>query len=222
MSGLKRFTSLSPKELSELTDEQVDNYIDLEIAFSGIKMLNPPVYKDISKFDIEKSVEAYSCRGKIFKKEEDAVTFSKMEVVEESYDYNIDSAYKWLKSENQYSDVGVKTLKYYNKEDVTSIGVTLKKNKNTEQNNSDLKYEWNDYQKEISDIKTEIYDAISDAKKYYSDLDKAKEDYDRYLRLSGDDVKIAKNFFYEAYKDDKEELVRAIIGDEEFDVRTNG
>jgi hypothetical protein len=210
---MKRYYDLSKQELNDLSNEDIQRYIDIEIAYAGIIPVRNPEQPAIFKPSIEPKEVAYEVHGNLFKNADDAMTFSKMDKLSAEYNWSkAGSDYKWLEPKTDY-DGGVKTVKFYKKEDIASIVEELTASRKAKElYDADLK-EYNKYCEKISTIQTSIIDAIREARYFFSDVKAAKSLYDKYIKLADGNVETATNFIKDAYKD-KQEILDELLGKE--------
>lgn len=211
--SVKRYADLSSSELAELTDDQIQHYIDVEIAYAGIIPCEKPVLDTVPEISIEKKESALKCRGILFVKEEDAVAFSKMETLDEGYDNKAGFNYKFLVPSPYYGK-SIEPASFYSREDVILLAAQLEKAKRIESENKSKSKEWESYQNNISSIESEVYNAVRDAKGEIEEINKAKRAYQKHLSLSGGNKDIAEKFFRDAYKDFGEEWISKVINEE--------
>ena len=188
---MNRYTNLTGKELSELTDEQVKRYIDIEIIYNQIIPMEKPTITKPCEPTVEQTVVAYEFAGMIFESQEDAAKVATMTRFETTYINNMYN-YKYLSKSNDF--YGVKTVKFYSKENLMVLKDEIEHyNTLTNKYDNDWK-EYNDYEKEISSIKNNVWSAINEAKDNIKKVKSMASTYEKYLDLSEGDKDIAWNF----------------------------
>jgi hypothetical protein len=198
MTELKRYHEFIDEEMAALTTEEINNLIELEIAYDGILPVQCPESPKLQDIGIVKDQEFFECNGEFFIHEADAIAFSKMAVFKESYNYNIGYDYKWLERIN---DMPVKKVSYYSEDCITQRQKLIQERTQAKNEYSKKKEAYDKFTKATSSIRKDVWE------KYYKALEKeqqvkyAKEQYAKYLSLAKNDEEIAIGFFKNAYKD---------------------
>lgn len=196
---MKRFKELSKEELATLTDEQTQYFIDIEIAHEGIMPVLEPQYFAVPTVDIKPTEVAYECHSQLFKHKEDAIKFSEMEKLNDSYEYAIGSDYKFLTAKSDYGN-DVKTKYFYKKEELEKIQLTLQDISRIQSKNKEQEKEYKNFIDETAKIRETIYEAINEAQDEIREIEKAKNVYAKHLSLADGNKEIADKFFKDAYK----------------------
>ena len=209
---MRRYTDLTKKELAELSQEELDRFIELELAYAGVTPVMYPVKPMIKEIALDMSEVAYEVFGVLFKNQEDALTVSKMEVFREDYDYyGAGYNYKYLKLNDNN---GVKAEKYYKKEEVLAIKDVLKGNRLLEEEYGKQKKMYDAFLKDTEAIRDSVREAVTAAHTFFQRVAAMKLQYQRYLTLAEGDEKIARNFFDSAYGALEEEYETAVFSSE--------
>jgi len=225
MENLKVFEQLTDNELLSLSQEDIDWYIELKKAETGIKIIKcpeTPIYREIPKTDLK----LYDVLGLNFESLEDATDIANFVNTKISSAFNIHSDY-WNSRSEKYAEpyngklAEVKIESVYKQETYNSIKDVILSNKKIEDSYNELKREYDDEQDKSQEIINNIYNKISDARerrnKFIEYIDRIKD----YLRLSNGNEDIAWNFFTKAYEIDVETKNR-IIENEEYINCVNG
>jgi len=194
---MKRYYDLSREELCDLSSEEIQNLIDLEIAYAGILPIlepNPPKLTDVV---IEKNVKMYRVHGLLFKSNEDAAIIANMDVYQESYDY-YGAGYDYKYAERRDNEA-VTTVNFYNKDRVKNLRADLSINKELKDKYDKDKSEYDKWYKETSTIRDKVRGAINKAWEEKRELELAQSMFQKYLRLADNDEEIARTFFRDAY-----------------------
>jgi len=214
---MKRFDEYTTEEMAQCTEEELQNLIDLEIAFAGIKPVLP-VSKTESKEKIEEivkpTVEAYCCHGITFLNQEDAILFSNMKIKKQTYKYNIGGNYVYLQDYTQYDNKGVTKEFFYNEDDLEQVKNQLLNIKKIKDKINEQKKEFEKFVSDTEEIRETVYDYYDDAIEFMREVKNAQEIYNKYLSLASGDEKIAKKFMKDAYAANLE-ILHKIIGDQE-------
>jgi hypothetical protein len=206
---MKRFRDLSKEELVTLTDEQIQNFIDIEIAYEGIMPVLEPQYLAVPAIDIKPTVAVYECHSQLFKNKEDAIKFSEMEKLESSYEYSIGSDYKYCSQKSDYGN-DIKTKYFYKKEELEKVQTTLQDISRIQNRNNEQEKEYKNFIKETSKVRQSIYETINEAQDEIAEIEKAKKIYEKHLSLADGNKEIADKFFCDAYKNFPE-IIEKII-----------
>ena len=210
-----RFSDLSIEEKLKLTDEEVDEFIDLECAFGGIKLI--PCPGEPVKPEMEEK-ETYYQIGYIgdlkFKNIEDAEKVIKLlktcDMVKISYlgDYNYVSEVK-----NFSKQVNVYTV--YSKEDIEKNKGELERYSKKKDSYDELKKE---YDREL-ERKTLEEDKIWDEINHLRDIKKMQDDivviYQKYCVMAKENSEVAMQFLQNAYSD-KLDKIKETIGEGKY------
>ncbi len=208
---MKRYQDYTKEEMAELTTEEVNRLIELEIAYEGIIPVEEPELKKVPTVDIKPSIEAYSVYGLYFKDSDKAHTLAELDPLEDAYDYSLGSEYKYLKKkESLICTKGVEKVKFYDKNELTKISSLLKEKKDVEKQNESASQEWEEYNRSIQSIRDGVWDFYYKACNAKSKLETAQKHYEHHKVLADGNEEIAQNFFKEAYKDFPEILEKVI------------
>lgn len=206
---MKRYEDLSRDELAALTQEELQWYIDIEIAYEGITPVPQPV--PVPDFDpgIKQTVNAFEVCGLIVMNIKDAQTIAAIDVYNSDYDYyGAGSNYKYLTE--KYGNHEIRNVVFYKKDEVDRIKHQLKDRKEELERYSSDKREWDKYQDETRKCHERVMNAHYEALEYQRKLAYGKQQYERFLGLAEGDTGIANRFFYDAFKRD-EELLAVIL-----------
>lgn len=205
---MKRYNELSKDELSQLTEEEIKTLVELEVAYAGVLPVICPVSPIKPEVSIKAEICAYECFGLIFKRLEDAVALSGMEVMSSEYDYRgAGCSFHWLMPKTYGKAVEKKS--FYTQEDVMSI-----KDKQSEYNKAKSNYDselsaYEKYSSSISKIKEAVYSTYYEALNFKKSVELANIQYKKYLGLAEQNHEIALKFFLDAYKD-YPEIIEAV------------
>jgi len=210
-----RFSDLAIGEKLELTDEEVNKFIELECAFEGVKLIpcpEVPVEPKMEKKETYYQIDYISDLQ--FRNMEDAVKVLELlktcEMVGISYLGN----YNYIKGKN--FDRQINTYTAYSKEDVEANKEELEGYKRKKSSYDELKKE---YDKEL-ELKTLIEDKIWDEVNHLRSIKQMQDDiivtYQKYYVMAKEDSVIAMQFLRNAYSD-KLDKIKETIGEEKYD-----
>lgn len=195
---MRRYTDLTKKELSELSEEQRNHYIDLEIAFAGIvPVLQPQPFLQREPL-LEKKDLVFNIFGDFYVKTlEDVEAISKIQIFTSKYDYyKAGYDYKFMEE----TEVSATPTKFYLKEDIDHQGTALKEYKDKKEAYQTEFKEYESFLKKTQDIRKEFDNAYNAAIKFYASVELARKQYARFLELTEGNKEIARNFFTDCYK----------------------
>lgn len=207
--SVKRYNDLTVTELANLTEDQIQHYIDVEIAYEGIIPCEQPILEAEPEIIIKPTVAATECRTILFVKEEDALTFSKMEILTIGYSNKAGYNYGYLVPESECNNT-VRPVTYYKKSDVIDLAVQLEKAKRIKNENDSKLKEWNKYQSDTSDIVSSVFKAVSDAKTEVAEIKQAQKVFQKHIELAEGNREVALKFFHDAYKDYGDEWIDSV------------
>lgn len=202
---MKRLDEFSRDELVSLTQEEIQDLIDLECMYNGKPlMIEEPKYLEVPEVP-EMDVVTYEVAGHIFTNKSDAMNVK--DLIENAHsriklDYNnCDYSQKYVRKilDSDYEKtVSLKTGKAYSREQFSQIKVILAKIKEIKDANDEAKKSYDDIVEERKDIVSMVNDEISNAINETYEIDKAVVAFERYFKLSNEDTDIAMNFFEES------------------------
>ena len=206
----KRVEDYTKEELVELNGDQVNNLIDLEIAYDGIIPAQAPTMAMPEKPTIEKTVEMYEIHGLLFKDKEDAEAVVGLKVYEEGYDYNgAGYNYKYIKDLREPSVI---KKMFYDKLAVDNLSEEIKEYNRLKDEYDSALGEYQKYTSKTSKIRDYVYETINGARQYMSDIKTAIDTYKKYLSLTDNDENVSIKLIKDAYKngDKMDILIKAM------------
>lgn len=205
---MRRFSDYSKLELAELNEDQINELIELEIAYAGVKPVIAPKQSTLEDVGISANVIAFELCGLVFENESDAVAVSGMKILQEEYDWNLGSDYRWCERER---DKSIKKKFYYKREDVRRVQKALSENKHKKEIYDKDDSEYKKYIDKTSKVRNDVWEAVDEAKTAKREIDFAKQNYEKYLGLSDNNKDIANKFFIDAYKESPE-IIEVVLG----------
>jgi hypothetical protein len=201
-----RYSDLTHEELIVLKEEDIDRYIDIEIAHEGIMPVACPEVPTVAEEGIVQSEIAYEVGGLLFKNEEDAIKVSMMAQVKSSYDYSSGGYdYMWL---DPVFERSVAKKMFYKQSDVVRIKDILQKNAAKRKDYDNQKTKYDKYLKNTGQIRESVYSLYHDALRLEEEYRGAEKILAKYKDLSGGDEAIATSFFRNTYKERPDILKR--------------
>lgn len=202
---MKRLLELTREELVTLSEVEIKDLIDLECMYNGKPvMVDEPDYIEVPTMP-EMDVETFEVSGHVFTNTSDAIKVKELiESLESRSKLDYSSSNYDLKLVRKLSDydyekpITIKKGRAYSKETYALVKPTLDKIKEINASNAKLKEAYDELLECRSEVETKVYDAISNAKDDTYAINQAINAYQKYLRLSNNDSKVAMNFFKES------------------------
>jgi hypothetical protein len=207
-SNMKMINDLTHEELIRLTEQDLQHYIDLEIANDGIKFIQRPELRTPTEVPLLADDLYYEVAGVFYKTQEDAQIASGLQTYHTSYDYNIGYNYKSVES----NEVNVITpYRFFKKEALAKVKKTLIDNEEIKVTNKELEEAYKKFEGKIEGCKDKVYSLYSAACTKEREINNAIAAFNRYLELAENNVDIALNFFNKAYIDENISIKEAAL-----------
>lgn len=204
---MKRINEMTREELLQVTEEQRQTLIDLEVAHAGIMPVLEPVYEQVEAVPLEKKDLVYEVHGLYIRNKEDAEKLANIEVCGYSYEDSVGYDFKYL-TEPELGKIEIK--KFFLKSDIAAAKGLLKRKAAIEARNSAKRKEYQEYESKIKDIVDHVYCKLEEAHEWKAKLDHAVSIFERHLKLAEGNYGIAVNFFKSAYGEDSE-IAREVL-----------
>ena len=205
---MKRVDSLMHEELIVLTEQDIERFIDIEIAHIGIMPIACPVVPNLETEGIIASEVAYEVGSILFKNEADAIAVANMETFNSEYDYHAGGYdYKWL---NPIVDRTVTKRIFYKQTDIARIKEILQRNKTKREEYETRKREYDKFLGETGKIRDSIYKTYHAALAFQREIDDAKAVLEKYRGLANGDQEVAISFFKNTYKA-REDILEKVL-----------
>jgi hypothetical protein len=202
---MKTFEHLNDTELVSLTQDEINHYIKLKKAETGVRLLtlpDTPTYQDVPSPD----VELYEVAGYAFADKQkaqeiaDAINKNISLAFKVDYDYwgSGSSDYKYAKPyDGSLEAIGIQRV--FSQPVYNSIKTVIASNKKVREAWEKLKSEYEAEDEKATEIVNNIYDAINPARDRLAQFQTYKTRITEYLQLANGDRDIAWNFFDKAY-----------------------
>lgn len=192
---MKRYTDLSVEELANLTDEQIQKFIDIEVAFAGVQMVPKPLSYEPFNFQVKPAMKAYSVKGVLVASRKVAETLQQSIVYQENYNYP-DYDHKYLE-EQKTQEIDIR--EFYLKEDLETVKTQVAAAKKAEAEFKAANKLFCEYEQQTSAFQTEVLEVVNTARRIMDQRRQAQVAYDKYLNLADGNEKIAVKFFRDAF-----------------------
>lgn len=205
---MKRYTDLTMEELNALTDEEVQKFIDIEVAFAGIQMVTKPMPVETSRIVIVPTVTAYHVKGVLVEDLEVAKVLQGTVVFKENYNYP-DYDRKYL---TEQTEASIETKQFFLQEELEKVKGQIMAAKEAETAYKAASKVYCEYQQQIDAFQQEVLDAVRNARQVMYQRQQAQVAYDRYLDLADGNEEIANKFFRDAFRG-QADVLNYILGD---------
>lgn len=223
---MKTFNELTKRELCELSEMQVDAYVDIELANQNITKpisvsIDFPKFVSIVDKAPEKDMEIYECGGYTFADMESAQRFSTfvgtLPLVRTNYDWSVGSEHKYVQ-EQMFETPSVAIVKCFSEAKYRAVaeqlkhlkGVKEKQNReNNEVVNDVINYD------AIDSVRYQIKSKVREAIEFFAKVEKVADDYNKYFSITNDSIKAYETLYTvyniqdQEFKDEVTELLKA-------------
>jgi hypothetical protein len=206
---MKRYTDLTREEMANVTHDELQKFIDIEIAYAGIIPADCPEPLPPSDIVLTKNDTAYEVCGSIYVKTiKDFEALSKIKLYKSAYDYyGAGYDYQYLEE----VDIECKSpANFYSKDEVQTAAIKLKERRELKEAYEVKKKEFDKFEKDTYETRKAVMDVYNEAVNFKNSVNQALEQFKKYMDLSSQDEVIAKRFFREAYKN-RPEIIEAVF-----------
>jgi hypothetical protein len=205
---MKRYTDLSMEELNALTTDEIQMFVDIEVACAGIQMVIKPLPIEVSRIAIVPTISAYSVKGVIVEDLEVAKVLQNAVVYTANYNYP-DYDRKYL---DEKKDPGIETHQFYRKEELDQVKSQVTAAKEAETDYKAASKVYCEYQQQTDAFQHEVLGAVANARQVVYQRQQAQIAYDHYLNLADGEALIAAKFFRDAFKG-QVDVLNHVLGD---------
>jgi hypothetical protein len=205
---MKRLEEMGKMELADLTDDQVQRLIDLELAHSGLVRMAEP-----EKVEVPESTKMNPI-GRVYKVMGSDIGFSSEEDARKFFELKpIRLGYSWPGAEKLYyidSPRGetIDIISVFDKTLAENVG-----NGPAERVwkiNESAKEKYRQNYKQVSDVATDVWNRIIESREFKREVNAARAALDKYIVIvEGDEIK-ARKLFYLAYKSSPDIMVEVV------------
>lgn len=205
---MRQFDELTDEEILDLTDEQIERYVDLACAQEGVPFL-PPEPKKPEETAIEPDRSIYKVLGIEFGNKEDAQRVADLlldcEVL--ATEYLPGASYKHRgASRKDATEITVDAARVFTAERWDSVRQEAQAYEAAKrQYDADMK-EFKEASNRRSEASEWIYDRLQEARSKGYRRDNLRRDYERYLQLADGDERTAARFLADAHLDARDLL----------------
>ncbi|MBU3193494.1 L-rhamnose mutarotase [Clostridium algidicarnis] len=195
---MKRYNDLSQVELTKLSTEEIQRFIDLECALNGIPLLpSEPVKPEIKKIDAD--MEGYEVAGFYFKDKSQALDLLDKVTSLDIYSKSYGSETLERIESSSYGFPKIEIQKYFSNEYYLLTKSEKERYENLKKNYKKEKQSYDEAYEEYKKCHDEVWNAVYEAVEETNARDRFKGQFERYLELSSNDKVVAMNFLKNAY-----------------------
>lgn len=219
MEIVKPFNQLGDKELIALTEPEIEYYINLKKAETGVKLIAPPEVPTYQTLP-EKDFVVYGAAGFYFDTQEAAQAVAFAVNQQASGLYNLSYDYYNSDRKDQYaskdeSDLAAVTVTHcYSRATYDRIKHIMASNKRIKEAYETMEQEYKAEVDKSTDLIADIRNAISNAYDRIAKIESYKDYIREYLRLANGNAETAWNFFKKAYTVTPEEENKILESEE--------
>jgi Cft2 family RNA processing exonuclease len=200
---MKRISELSHDEIIKLTDEQINNFIDIEIAEEGIKPCPMPQSPTLENIGVVATEIFYKVGELLFPNKEDAIRVASMDIYTPQYNWQISYDFKWAEKN---VDLKIEEVSFYKKEDILrSTGLIKARDSRKEQYKKE-KEKYDKYLNSTASFRDSVWSIISEARNKEYSIQNAITAFKKFLQIADNDESVALRFFDKAFFDEPQEI----------------
>lgn len=205
---MKRLDEYTQKELANLSDEEIQNIIDIECAFEGVRLLPPKPEEYVAKVFEPDSI-VYNVGQFQFKNQEDALkvidVLKSVTLVNTTYDYSVGYNYYYI-DDKLIDAPNLETKKVFSKQTYNDMKAEMTKVNKEKDSHKDQKNLYDEIVKERKSVVDNVYETINEAVDKENEKQRIINQYNRYLVLADNNTTTAKKFLADALHISSEEV----------------
>ncbi len=212
------FWTLSPEERATLNQEQVEDYIKVELMREGVIRPKEPELQDETPPTVptttffRASLERYTKSSFAFRTAEDAATFAALKPVKVDYNYNCGDKVHYGK--NIDDELTIEPVELSTEADYMKFTAEMSRAKATKQANDAKRTEHREAMDATTKVVDGVWEAWHEAHEEVRSREALKAKWEEYLGMCKGDESIAFPFLKKAYSDEK---IKAALGEEKFE-----
>lgn len=203
---MNRYWDKTEKERSELTRDQVEAFLTVELMEKGVVRVDPPKIEDLPDVDVEKKVVyrvGYDWRysGKeyfdvVFSDAESAQRLAELKPMKCDYDYNIGSQWKYAVP---CGGLCVESTELYEHSSVLNVKSTLARRAEISKANESALSEYRTAAKAVDDAVAGVWADYYSCVKRSAKLTKIRDTFTEYLGMCDGNEAMARQFLLKAF-----------------------
>lgn len=198
---MKTYWDFSEKERSEMTEEQVQDLMDLHLMEKGVLKVLAPKLVALEPEPELKKVTLFEVEGILFDTAEKAQAFLDLNPKKESYDYSVGYDFKYPNPIDQ----GIKKTICVDHQSLLDHAVVLKKNNASKKSNDNLLERYREANKKVEACTGEVWEDYREQQEKARRYSKTMETWNEYLKLTEGNEELAKTFLLKAIEKDEVE-----------------
>ena len=191
---MKTYWDYSEKERSNMSREQIEALLDVELMTKGAKKIEAPSLKTIKEVKVAMEMW-FEVDGTFFKTAELAQQFLTLDPRHSTYDYACGYDYQYAKEIRPQ----IEQKQLYSRQELLNLATTLKENKAAKEYNegatSTYEKEKKEMDKVLDGVWEDWYECKQKAEKHKAVFATSVE----YLKLTNDDIDLANAFLKKVY-----------------------
>ena len=217
---MNRYWDRTEKERAEMTREQVQSFIDVELMEKGVLKVEPPQLQPFEEVVLPKATYYEVYRKGQYGVQGSSVLF----LTPEKAQAFIDLGPLWEDSNWNYADkhfaqagreLSIRSTELPCETDVVNAGSALKRNETIEKNNKELQEGYSNQLKAVEDAASGVWDDWQECQQKAREHKRIIDTRAEYLRLCGNNAMLADTFLAKAFTEDQVKAAKAWFGIEE-------
>lgn len=197
---MKKWDDLTTKEIAELSREEVQKYIEIELMVQGIENPKPPYYEDEPDSTLEKKDKYFQVGSLLFKTAEEANAVLNLNPYKEDYIYAVSYNHKFAVP---LDNKDIQQVFFYRQEDIQSQKENIKLSEKVKSSNNQKKYAYDNALNAVAKIENPMLLSWEQAKDRKLFLSKIRDTFEDYKKLCNGDAGLALSFLHKVYSADE-------------------
>lgn len=193
---MKSYWDYKEKERAKLSEQEVQELLDIELMIKGVKKISAPVLKDIEEVSVATETW-FEVDGIFFQNAEAAQKFLALNPKKSTYDYACGYDYHYAAPIEQT----IEQKQLYSQQHLLNLATILKKNKEAKQENEKLLSEYDKAIKEQNKVLDFVWQDYWRCKARASELQQIVETNAVYLKMTNGDKNMALEFLKKVYSE---------------------
>ena len=205
---MKRYWDYTERERSEMTSEQVEQLLAVELMEKGVARVDPPILDEVDKVEVPKrtfygvkhagrygSEEAFDC---VFDTADQADAFLALKPKYRSHDYSIGAEYDTAMD----SVLSLASFPLCQPQDVTNVKSRIEKSKSAKSANDKKLDDYSKALKTVTSATEGVWEDWRNLRQQTYDMRKVIVTFDEYIRICDGDRDKAKTFLLKAFSEE--------------------
>jgi hypothetical protein len=201
------YSSYDRLVLANLTDEEVQKLVEIELAYNEVVPVAPPEPLTTEDIGLRKTVQAFKVGSLVFMRLNEAELVRDLMPLKDDYDCAAGWNHKFLVP----GDFNVETVFFYSQADVVKHASQLRAIEKQQEKYRAAKNEYDSFLQAAGKARDLVWDAVYTARSYQKKITTARETLASYIELSNGDETVATAFFRDTYKN-QPDVLEAVLG----------